>query len=77
MDFTLHRGKRYRSTLTLGFIENLFDNDVIAGKFREAGFIDVKVTGHGDIRHAEGVWNGDDVKPTYPPQISDISEVTA
>ena len=32
---------------------------------------------HGDIRHAEGVWNGDDVKPTYPPQISDISEVTA
>lgn len=77
MDFTLQRGKRYRSTLTLGFIERLLDNEVIAEKFREAGFTDVKVTGHGEIRHAEGVWNSDDARPTYPPQISDISEVAA
>jgi hypothetical protein len=77
MDFTLQRGKRYRSTLTLGFIERLLDNEVIAEKFREAGFTDVEVTGHGEIRHAEGVWNSDDTRPTYPPQISDISEVAA
>lgn len=77
MNFTLQRGKRYRSTITLGFIERLFDNDVIAAKFREAGFTDVTVTGQGEIRHAEGVWSGDDIRPTYPPQISDITEVAA
>ncbi len=66
MDFTLQKGKRYRSTITLGFIERLFDNDMIAEKFRAAGFTDVKVTGHGDIRHAEGIWSGDDIRPTYP-----------
>jgi transketolase N-terminal domain/subunit len=77
MNFTLQRGKRYKSTITLGFVERIASNDIIADKFRAAGFTDVRVTGQGDIRHAEGVWNADDIKPTFPPQISDLSEVVA
>ena len=77
MNFTLQRGKRYKSTITLGFVERIASNDIIADKFRAAGFTDVRVTGQGDIRHAEGVWNADDIKPTFPPQISDFSEVVA
>ena len=77
MNFTLQRGKRYKSTITLGFVERIASNDIIADKFRAAGFTDVRVTGQGDIRHAEGVWNADDIKPTFPQQISDFSEVVA
>jgi hypothetical protein len=77
MNFTLQRGKRYKSTITLGFVERIASNDIIADKFRAAGFTDVRVTGQGEIRHAEGVWNADDIKPTFPPQISDLSEVVA
>ena len=77
MNFTLQRGKRYKSTITLGFIERIASNDIIADKFRAAGFTDVRVTGQGEIRHAEGVWSADDIRPTFPPQISDLSEVVA
>lgn len=75
MIFTLQRGKRYKTTITLGFVERLASNDVIANKLRAAGFTEVEVKGEGGTRYAEGVWNADDVRPTYPPQISDVSEV--
>lgn len=77
MNFTLQRGKRYKTTITLGFVERLASNEVIAEKFRDAGFTDVKVTGDGERRYAEGVWNADDMRASYPPQISDVSEVVA
>lgn len=75
MIFTLLKGKRYKTTVTLGFVERLASNDVIADKFRDAGFADVAVTGEGMTRYAEGVWSKDDLKPTYPAQVSDVSEV--
>ncbi|HEX2842738.1 hypothetical protein [Hyphomicrobium sp.] len=77
MNFTLQRGKRYKTTITLGFVERLASNDAIADKFRTAGFTDVKVTGEGGRRYAEGIWNADDMRANYPPQISDVSEVVA
>lgn len=77
MNFTLQKGKRYKSLITLGFVERLASNDVIADKFRAAGFTDVAVTGEGGTRYAEGVWNLDDLRTTYPPQISDVSEIVA
>lgn len=77
MIFTLERGKRYRTTITLGFIERLASNETIAEKFRAAGFTDVVVKGEGGTRYAEGVWSSDDIRPTYPPQISEVSEVVA
>jgi hypothetical protein len=77
MNFTLQRGKRYRSVVTLGFVERLASNEVVADKFREAGFTDVSVSGEGGTRYAEGVWNADDVRASYPPQISDVTEVVS
>lgn len=77
MDFTLQKGKRYRSVITLGFVERIASNEMIANKFQTAGFTDVKVTGEGGTRYAEGVWNQDNTRPTYPAQISDIAEVVA
>lgn len=77
MIFKLERGKRYRTTITLGFVERLASNETIADKFRAAGFTDVAVTGEGGTRYAEGVWSSDDVRPTYPPQISEVAEVVA
>ena len=55
--------------------ERIASNDVIADKFRTAGFADVDVHGEGSTRYAEGVWNKEDLKPTYPAQVSDVSEV--
>lgn len=77
MDFTLQKGKRYRSVITLGFVERIASNEMIANKFQAAGFTDVKVTGEGATRYAEGVWSQDNTRPTYPAQISDIAEVVA
>jgi hypothetical protein len=77
MIFTLQRGKRYRTTITLGFVERLASNDVIADKFRAAGFTDVEVRGEGGTRYATGIWNADDLRPTFPPQISEVAEVIA
>lgn len=77
MIFTLQRGKRYRATVTLGFVERLASNDVIADKFRAAGFTDVEVQGEGDTRYAEGIWSADDMRASYPPQISDVAEIVA
>lgn len=77
MIFTLQRGKRYKTTITLGFVERLATNDTIADKFRAAGFTDVEVMGEGGTRYATGIWNSDDLRPTYPPQISEVTEVVA
>ncbi len=77
MIFTLQKGKRYRTTLTLGFVERIATNETIADKFREAGFTDVNVKGEGGTRYAEGVWSSDDLRPTFPPQVSEVSEVAA
>lgn len=75
MEFTLQTGKRYKATVTLGFVERLASNDVIAERFRSAGFADVRVTGTGGARYAEGTWISDDAKPTFPAQISDVTVV--
>lgn len=75
MQFNLQRGRRYRTTIALGFVERLASNDVIADKFRAAGFSDVTVTGEGGTRYAEGVWAVDDLEPSMPPQITEVTEV--
>lgn len=77
MSITLHNGRRYRTTISLGFVERLASNDTIAEKFRAAGFSDIHVTGEGATRCAEGVWNGGEITATLPPQITDVSEVSA
>lgn len=73
--YTLQRGRRYKSTISLGFVERIADNETIAEKFRTAGFTDVTVTGSGNTRHAEGVWLADDITASLPSQVADISEI--
>jgi hypothetical protein len=74
MSYTLQRGRRYKATLILGLLESLASNATIAAKFMALGFGDVKVTGEGATRYAEGVWNAEETTlPVLPRQIADIS----
>ena len=42
--FTVQNGKRYQATINLGLVQRLASNDIVADKFREAGFTDVTIT---------------------------------
>ena len=39
--YTLRKGKRYRATISLGLFQGVASNEMIDGKFREAGFTEV------------------------------------
>jgi hypothetical protein len=56
--FTVHQGKRYRATISLGMLERFASNDTIAGRLRTAGFTDISVSGAGTTRIAEALWPG-------------------
>jgi hypothetical protein len=73
--FTVHQGKRYHATITLGFLERFASNDTIADKLREAGFTEVTVTGSGGTREAEAVWPKEDVTAEMPLQIASVTEI--
>lgn len=73
--FTVLRGKRYRATVTLGWLERWAGNDIIAERLRAAGFSDVTVIGSGGTRTAEAVWPGPDTTGEMPPQITDVVEL--
>ena len=73
--FTVHQGKRYRATITLGFLERFASNDTIADKLREAGFTEVTVTGSGGTREAEAIWPKEDVTAEMPLQIASVTEI--
>jgi hypothetical protein len=73
--FTVHQGKRYRATITLGFLERFATNDTIADKLREAGFTEVTVTGSGGTREAEAIWPKEDVTAEMPSQIASVTEI--
>ena len=68
-EFTVHKGQRYRATLSLNSVERLVDNDLIARKFRALGFSKVRVSGAGAIRRVEGVWPRKDASASLPRQI--------
>ena len=73
--FTVKQGKRYRATLSLGFIEKLASNEMIAAKLREAGFTGVTVSGSGASRIADGLWMGADATAEMPSQVVDVVDV--
>jgi hypothetical protein len=74
-EFTVHQGKRYRATLSLGSVERLVDNAAIAQKFRALGFTGVRVTGSGGTRKVEGVWPGKDMSTSMPRQIVAVARL--
>ena len=72
--FTVRQGKRYRATLSLGWLERWASNETIAGKLKEAGFSEVKVDGSGGTRQAEALWPGPDTTAEMPSQIVEVIE---
>jgi hypothetical protein len=75
--FTVRQGKRYRATISLGWLERWASNDTIAGKLRDAGFTEISVTGSGGTRYAEALWPGPDTTGEMPSQITEVIELTA
>jgi hypothetical protein len=74
-EFTVHQGKRYRATLSLGSVERMVDNDAIAQRFRALGFTGVRVSGSGATRRVEGVWPGKDMSANMPRQIVAVARL--
>ena len=72
--FTVREGKRYKATITLGWLERFASNEMIADKLRDAGFSNVKVQGSGGERTAEGLWAKSDASAEMPSQISKVVE---
>lgn len=73
--FTVRKGKRYRATVLLSWVESFAGNEVIAEKLSEAGFKEVKVSGNGSRRRAEALWDGPDTTAEIDPHLSEITEV--
>lgn len=75
ISFTVRRGRRYRATISLGLLESLAGNDIIAAKLRAAGFDEVSIRGSGGTRHAEALWPKDDATAEMPAQVSAVTEI--
>jgi len=75
--FTVRHGKRYHATLSLNWAERLASNELIAQKFRELGFSEVRVSGKGSTRTAEALWPAHEASAEIPSQIKSIREVGA
>ena len=73
--FTVHQGKRYRATISLGMLESFASNDIIAGRLRTAGFTDISVSGAGNTRIAEAPWSAADATAELPKQITEVVEL--
>ena len=73
--FTVQNGKRYQATISLGFVQRLASNEMVADKFREVGFTDVTVTGSGRTRLAKGSWPHDDAAAEIPDEVGHIEQI--
>lgn len=73
--FTVRQGRRYRANISLGMLESLAGNPVIAERLRQAGFSDVSVSGSGNTRQAEALWPNEDATAEMPAQIRAVTEI--
>ena len=73
--FTVRQGKRYRATISLGMIERLATNEMIADRMRSAGFSEVSVSGSGALRVVEAVWSQPDATSEMLSQVTEVTEV--
>lgn len=74
--FTVKKGKRYKCSIELSFLESFAGNEAIAVRLVDAGFINVDVNGDGYEREAEGTWPLDDISAEMPSQITHVEEMT-
>src|SRR6476659_7852826 len=70
--FTVKQGKRYRATISLGLVERLASNDMIADRLRAAGVTDITVSGSGATRVAEAFFLDENATAEMPSQITDV-----
>jgi hypothetical protein len=75
MMFAVHKGRRYRAAISLGWVERFATNEMIAQRLRDAGFSEVLVVGSGGTREAKALWSGEDAAAEIPSQISSIDEL--
>ena len=73
--FTLRQGKRYHATVSLGLIERLASNEMIAEKLRETGFAEVSISGSGATRVVEALWPRADATEEMPSQVTRVVEI--
>jgi hypothetical protein len=73
--FLLRRGQRYRATISLGLLQSLATNDMIASRLKAFGFSEVVVKGQGASRAVEVLWPGADVSASMPKEIVSVEEV--
>jgi len=74
--FTVHHGKVYRAHLKLNWFESFASEEQVAEKFREIGFTNIHIVGHGSDRYAVGTWNGpDESVPLTDEHIVSVQEV--
>ena len=72
---TVQNGKRYRATIKLGGLKRFASNDMLADKFREAGFTEVDVSGSGHERQGQGLWPHADASAEVPDEITAVEEI--
>ena len=75
--YTVEQGKRYRAKVSLGLLQSVASNEMVAEKFREAGFTDVIVQGSGRTRVAQGLWPHKDASAEIPDEVTDITLVAS
>jgi hypothetical protein len=73
--YTVRQGRRYQADIVLGFLERLAGNETVAGKFRDAGFTEVEISGSGRHRLGKGLWPHLDASAEIPEQVTSIREI--
>lgn len=73
--YPLKQGHRYRASISLGLLEQMADNAVIAAEIRRYGFSEVHVSGGGAARTAVGRWTGKDSLVTVPSRVTSLREI--
>jgi transketolase N-terminal domain/subunit len=73
--FVLRKGRRYRAAISLGIIQSMATNELIASRLESFGFSDVIVRGHGGRRTVEVLWLKADHEANMPKEITYLEEV--
>lgn len=60
-EWNLKKNQKYKITISLGLLEGLAPNNLIAKKFTQNGFEDVEAIGEGGNRIVTGTWPNDDI----------------
>jgi hypothetical protein len=75
MAYTVHRGKRYRAVITLGWLQSFASNEQVAEKFRDVGFTEVSVSGSGRNRLGSALWPHPDASAEVPDEVTSVAEI--